>query len=128
NPWAKVARDQEALILDGWISEQLADAMNGTTFDITDPRMPYMFGDTETGQFIGVVNGAGRGGDVKTSGERSVLERGTYYASDDSPILVITAAETKFIIAEAALRDGDITTAYTAYLEGIAAHMAMVGV
>ena len=128
NPWASVARNQEVLILDGWISEQLADAMNGTTFGVVDPRMPFMFGDTETGEFIGVENGAGRGSNVDVSGERSTLERGTYYASDDSPVLIITLAEIKFIEAEAALANGDLPRAYQAYLDGIAAHMDMVGV
>ena len=128
NPWASVARSQESLILDGWISEQLADAMNGTTFGVVDPRMPFMFGDTETGEFIGVENGAGRGSNVDVSGDRSTLVRSTYYASDDSPVLVVTLAEVKFIEAEAALAKNDLARAYQAYLDGIAAHMEMVGV
>lgn len=128
NPWANVARNQEALILDGWISEQLADAMNGTTFGVVDPRMPFMYGDTEAGKFLGVENGAGRKSGDRVSGDRSVLERGTYYASDDSPVLIITLAEVKFIEAEAALAANDKPRAYAAYLAGIAAHMEMVGV
>jgi hypothetical protein len=128
NPWAKVARSQEALILDGWISEQLADAMNGTTFGVVDPRLPYMFGDNEDGEYVGVENGAGRGTEAGVSGDRSTLERGTYYASDDSPILIITLAEAKFIEAETAFRSSDLTRAYEAYLDGIEAHMDMLGV
>lgn len=128
NPWANVARNQENLILDGWISEQLADAMNGTTFGVVDPRMPFMFGATDTDEFIGVENGAGRGSNVDVSGDRSTIVRDTYYASDDSPVLVITLAEVKFIEAEAALAANDKTRAYQAYLDGIAAHMDMVGV
>jgi hypothetical protein len=54
--------------------------------------------------------------------------RGTYYASDDSPILIITLAEVKFIVAEAALANNDKATAYQAYLDGIRAHMEMLGV
>jgi hypothetical protein len=127
NPWASVARNQEQLILDGWISEQLADAMNGTTFGIVDPRMPFMFGATEGGEYIGVPNGAGRGS-ADVSGDRSVLVRETYYASDVSPLLVITYAEQKFIEAEAALDAEDKPRAYAAYLEGIRAHMDMLGV
>src|SRR5690349_2507663 len=73
NPWANVARNQENLILDGWISEQLADAMNGTSFGVVDPRMPFMFGATDTDEFIGVENGAGRGSNVDVSGDRSTL-------------------------------------------------------
>ena len=128
NPWSGVARNQENLILDGWISQQLADAMNGSTFGVVDPRMPYMFGATDGGEFIGVPNGAGRGSGVDVAGERSTIERGTFYASNDSPVLIITLAETKFIEAEAALDAGDPDRAYQAYLDGIAAHMAMIGV
>jgi hypothetical protein len=128
NPWAKVAINQESSILDGWISQQLADAMNGTTFGVVDPRMPFMFGDTDEGEFIGVENGAGRGTNVDIKGDRSTLMRDTYYAADDAPILIITLAEVKFIQAEAALANGDNATAYQAYLDGIAAHMDMLGV
>jgi hypothetical protein len=128
NPWAKVAIDQESSILDGWISEQLADAMNGTTFGVVDPRMPFMFSATDEGEFIGVPNGVGRGTGVGISGDRSVISRDTYYAANASPILIITNAETRFIEAEAALRANDKARAYTAYLAGIMAHMDMLGV
>lgn len=128
NPWAKVAIDQESSILDGWISEQLADAMNGTTYGVVDPRMRFMFSATDDGEFIGVPNGEGRGTNVAISGERSVISRGTYYAANTAPVLIITAAETRFIEAEAALAAGNKSRAYQAYLAGIEAHMRMVGV
>lgn len=128
NPWAKVARDQENSILDGWISEQLADAMNGRTFGVVDPRMPFMFSATDNGRFIGVRNGAGRGTGVDISGDRSVLSRDTYYAADTSNILIMTNAEVRFIEAEARLSLGDLPGAYDAYLAGIRAHMEMLGV
>lgn len=128
NPWAKVAIDQESSILDGWISEQLADAMNGTTFGPVDPRMPLMYGATDEGEFIGVENGAGRGTGVDIKGDRSTLMRDTYYAANTAPVQIITLAEVKFIEAEAALSKNDKATAYQAYLDGIEAHMAMIGV
>jgi hypothetical protein len=128
NPWAKVARSQESSILDGWISEQLADAMNGKTFGVVDPRMPFMFSATDDGKFIGVRNGAGRGTGVGISGDRSVISRDTYYASDASPILILTNAEMRFIEAEALWILNNKAAAYDAYLAGIRAHMEMVGV
>lgn len=128
NPWAQVAIDQENAILDGWISEQIADAMNGITYGVVDPRLPFMFSATEDGEFIGVPNGEGRGTNVGISGERSVISRNTYYAANTSPVLIITAAETRFIEAEAAFLGGNISRAYQAYLAGIQAHMNMVGV
>ncbi len=128
NPWALVAIDQESSILDGWISEQLADAMNGTTFGVEDPRMPFMFSATDEGEFIGVPNGTGRGTGVDIEGDRSVISRDTYYAANASPILIITNSEMRFIEAEVALYMNDKPAAYAAYLEGIRAHMEMLGV
>ena len=128
NPWALVAIDQESSILDGWISEQLADAMNGTTFSVVDPRMPFMFSATDDGEFIGVPNGTGRGTGVDIEGDRSVISRDTYYAANTSPILIITNAEMRFIEAEVALSMNNMAAAYTAYLAGIRTHMEMLGV
>jgi len=128
NPWAKVAIDQENAVLDGWISEQLADAMNGTTYPTVDPRLPFMISATDDDEFIGVTNGAGRGTGVDITGDRSVISRDTYYAANTAPILIITAAESRFIAAEAALASGNKARAYTAYISGIETHMRMVGV
>lgn len=126
NPWADVAIDNANLLLGGWISEQLVQAMDGTTFDVVDPRMPFMFGTTDEGEFVGTPNGAGRG-DASEQGARSTLVEGTFYASRTAPILLITYAEQKFIEAEAALGTNS-AQAYAAYLEGIRAHMDKIGV
>ena len=126
NPWADVAIDNANLLLGGWISEQLVQAMEGTTFGVVDPRMPFMFGTTDDGEFVGTPNGAGRG-DASEQGARSTLVTGTFYADRTAPILLITYAEQKFIEAEAAL-NVDPTRAYEAYLEGISAHMDKIGV
>lgn len=126
NPWRNVAFDNENLILGGWISEQFIEATDGTTFGVEDPRIPYMIGATEDGEYIGVPNGAGRGSAAE-SGERSVLEMGDFYTEDDSPVLIATYAEQNFIEAEAAL-EIDRSRAYDAYLEGIRAHMMKIGV
>lgn len=127
NPWGSVAISQAGLILDGWISEQVVDAMNGTTFGVVDPRMPFMYSITEFGTYIGTENGAGRGS-ADVQDERSVLVEGTFYADRLSPILVITHAEQKFIEAEAYLSKNMKTEAYNAYLAGIASHMNLIGV
>ncbi|NJN27060.1 MAG: SusD/RagB family nutrient-binding outer membrane lipoprotein [Cyclobacteriaceae bacterium] len=126
NPWASVAQANDALILGGWISEQLVEAMDGTSYGVVDPRMPYMFGETENGEFVGTENGAGRG-DAPEQGARSTLVLGTYYSSRTSPLEIITYAECKFIEAEAALATNP-ARAYNAYLNGIIAHMEKVGV
>jgi hypothetical protein len=65
---------------------------------------------------------------VDIEGDRSVISRDTYYAANASPILIATNSEMRFIEAEVAFRTSDNATAYAAYLEGIRAHMEMVGV
>lgn len=124
NPWAQVAIDNENLLLGGWISEQFIQALDGTSYPAVDPRLPLMVGTTDDGEFVGTVNGAGRG-NAPEQGARSTLIPGQYYTSTTSPILVATYAELKFIEAEAALPT-DKTRAYAAYLAGIKAHMDML--
>lgn len=125
NPWANVAINNADLILGGWISEQFIEAMDGT-YGPQDPRLSYMVGATDDGEYIGVENGAGRG-DAPEQGARSTLETGDFYSSEQSPILIATYAEQKFIEAEAAY-ETDKTRSYEAYLEGIRAHMSKIGV
>ncbi|WP_268036323.1 SusD/RagB family nutrient-binding outer membrane lipoprotein [Algoriphagus sp. PAP.12] len=126
NPWAQVAINNENLLLGGWISEQFVQALDGTTYPAVDPRLPLMIGTTDNGEYIGTVNGAGRG-DAPEQGARSTLIPGQYYTSTLSPLMIATFAELKFIEAEAAL-DTDKDRAYAAYLAGIEAHMDMLGV
>ncbi len=100
--------------------------MDGTTFGVVDPRMPYMFGPNDAGVFLGTENGAGRG-NAPEQGARSVLVPGDYYTTTDGPVTIATYAEQKFIEAEAALATNS-ARAYAAYLAGIEAHMDMLGV
>jgi hypothetical protein len=129
NPWGSVAINQAGLILDGWISEQIVQAMDGTTFGVVDPRMGFLFSQTQHGTFRGTKNGAGRDPDVVDLRlDASTLVESTYYANRLSPVLVMTYSEQKFIEAEAYLAKSMLTEAYNAYLAGIAAHMDMIGV
>lgn len=126
NPWAQVAIDNDELLLGGWISEQFIEALDGTTFGVADPRLSLMVGATATGAFVGTVNGAGRGSAAE-KGDRSTLIPGQFYTSEQSPVLIATYAEQKFIEAEAAFTI-DKNRAYQAYLDGIGAHMEKIGV
>ena len=101
NPWATVAVNNANLLLGGWISEQLVETMDGTSYGVADPRMPFMFGTTDDDEFVGTENGAGRGAAAE-QGERSTLVEGTFYSSRTSPVEIITYCELKFIEAEAA--------------------------
>ena len=126
NPWALIVTDNENLILGGWISQQFIQSLDGTTFGVFDPRLPLMVDTTDSGTFLGTVNGAGRG-DAPASGARSTLISDGFYTADQAPVLIATYAEQQFIEAEAAFTI-DKTRAYEAYLEGIRAHMDKIGV
>lgn len=124
NPWSSVALDNENLLLGGWISEQFVQALDGTSYPTVDPRMEYMIGATDEGEYLGTVNGAGRG-NAPEQGARSTLITDQFYTSELSPVLIFTYAELKFIEAEAAFAI-DKDRAYEAYLKGIEAHMDML--
>lgn len=127
NPWHNVYLNQEGGILGGHLSEQLVKEMDGSLYGVFDPRLQVAITDsTETEGddpplYAGNRNGAG-------SGDFYNHLEPKYYASENAPILWITYAEMKFIEAEAALRDGNSGRAYTAYMEGIRAHMDKAGV
>ncbi|TXE08534.1 SusD/RagB family nutrient-binding outer membrane lipoprotein [Gelidibacter salicanalis] len=127
NPWAQVAINNAGLILDGWLSEQVVDAMNGTTYGVFDPRLPKITNPLPDGSYIGTENGFGRVGDGTVPYEVYLSTDG-YYSSPESPLFIITYPELKFIEAEVQLRDNKPTEAYTAYLEGIEAHMKKLNV
>ncbi len=128
SPWNQVARDNANLLLNGWLSEQFVDALNGKTFiGVTDPRLPLITNLTKFGDYRGTPNGKGRVG-TGTSNEESVLTTSGFYSKSGASLWLVTFAEMKFIEAEAAFRSGDRTRAYSAYLAGIRAHMDMMGV
>lgn len=127
NPWGQVAINNAGLNLDGWLSEQLVDAMNGNTFGVFDPRLPLITNPLPNGSYVGTKNGVGRIGDGTVPFEVYLSTDG-YYSSEDSPLFIITYPEMKFIEAEVQLRDNKPSEAYAAYLEGIRAHMEKLGV
>jgi hypothetical protein len=119
------------------LSEQLVEAMNGTTFGVVDPRLAII---ADKGgaidDFVGGINGSGgESFDVKKPVNADFSET-TFYSTPIAPIFMITYAEQKFIEAEAEfLTNGGTTTsvgssqaAYDAYIAGIRAHMDKIGV
>ncbi len=124
------------------ICDQLVEYMDGTAFPFTggvvtrDPRLPvYAQTDDGTDTYKGYVSGGqGLSGD-STQANTDFREEG-FYTNANAPIVVISYAEAKFIEAEAEfLANGGTTTStgttaagYDAYLAGIAANMAKLGV
>lgn len=127
NPWATVARNNAALVLDGWLSSNFVSMMNGARFGYFDPRLPRLTNITRFGDYRGTRNGAGRVG-TGTNNEECYLVLAGHYSGDASPLYVATNEEVRFIEAEAALRANQPTRAYNAYLAGISASMNKLGV
>lgn len=125
NPWAQVARNNAGNTLGGWLSEQLIDQLNGTTYGVFDPRIRKITDPTvlPTVPFIGTTNGAGnRPPGVNTTKDENYVAISSPWTGDASPVTIVTNAEMRFIEAEAALPSNP-TRAYTAYLAGINANM-----
>ncbi|MEM7575406.1 MAG: SusD/RagB family nutrient-binding outer membrane lipoprotein [Bacteroidota bacterium] len=118
NPWAQQAVNNDALLLAGWLSDQFVDALNGTTYGVFDPRLPFLTDTTDTGDYRGTRNGAGRVGDGTMAFE-SYLETDGSFSSEDSPLYLMSYQELKFVEAEAALAATQPDRALTAFTEGV---------
>jgi hypothetical protein len=125
NPWHNEYQDEEGGILGVHLSEQLVKEMDGTIYGVFDPRLEVAITDSAASDVPGYQGTRNGEGDREAYNH---LEASGFYAAPDAPIEWITYAEVKFIEAEAALRDGQSGRAYTAYMEGIRAHMDNVGV
>ncbi|SFH34687.1 SusD/RagB family nutrient-binding outer membrane lipoprotein [Pedobacter insulae] len=124
NNWAGVAVSNAAQSLGGWLSEQLVDHLNGTSYGIFDPRIAKITDKAPAnGLYIGTTNGQGNrppGGN--TTKDEVYIAQSSPWTSDTAPIWIVTYAELKFIEAEAALAAGLTTQANTAYQAGVIAN------
>jgi Starch-binding associating with outer membrane len=127
NPWATVARNNAALLLDGWLSTNFINSMNGSRFGYTDPRLARITNLTRFNDYRGTRNGQGRVG-TGTNNDECYLVLAGFFSADAAPLFVSTFEEVEFIEAEAALRANNRTRAYAAYLSGITASMNKIGV
>lgn len=96
---------------------------------LTDPRIPQYFFPVENngaglqGQFLGNTPG----GDIDDAGKDLFSRIGPTYASINSPVILISAAEVQFIIAELRLREGNTVAAATAYSNAITEDFEFLG-
>ncbi|PSL20867.1 SusD/RagB family nutrient-binding outer membrane lipoprotein [Chitinophaga ginsengisoli] len=124
--WNGVAKNNASGTLDGWLSANFVNALNGTTYGVFDPRLPLITDTTRFGDYRGTANGVGRTGSG-TDNSACALSPNGYYSRGGAPLLMLTYAEMKFIEAEASF-GSDKARSYQAYLDGIAANMDKVGV
>ncbi len=142
NPWYSsevLARNTGNLSND--IASQLVSSMNGDYYPFVgglveiDPRLPLFAQNGDEAEYKGFVSGGGGLAPDGTDANARFRTDG-FYTSVGSPLMLITYAEVLFIKAEAAFLAnggtstsvGSNATAYTAYMDGIAASMDMYGV
>lgn len=124
-------------------SKYVADLMSGrnsTAFTgVSDPRAWYILRENADSTFMGVIPGQSAvsslsadaipqnfWGGSGTSAGAPKTEAGRYIYRDSAQFPVMTASEMQFLIAEAAYRKGDKTTALTAYKNGISLSLDML--
>ncbi|MEZ5013887.1 MAG: SusD/RagB family nutrient-binding outer membrane lipoprotein [Chitinophagales bacterium] len=107
NPWASFNTTRANYIKMG---QNLVDLMNG----LSDPRLP-LYATTDGG---GVYSG------VATNGQDpNASDVGALYASDASPLPLLTYFEMKFIEAEANMRLGNTDAAASAFNDAVKANL-----
>ena len=128
NPWASIALENAGLILDGWLSEQFIQHINGDTYGVLDPRISKITDPLKGGVYRGTPNGSGNTGTAPSVPDENYITRTSPLTGDAAPIILISYAELKMIEAEANFRAGNPAVAFTAYRAGITAHMNKLGV
>jgi hypothetical protein len=82
-----------------------------------DPRLDFYCGRDVNDSITGSTPG---------SENTDASDAGAYFASDNSPLPMVTFVEAKFIEAECKLKTGDKAGAATAYNDAVKAHIALV--
>lgn len=120
----------------------LLTGANSAFSGVTDPRAIYLIRKNDNGTFKGVAPNRGQTA-ITPAADRpqnfwgvsqAALNNAApgndnncrYIFRNAAPLPVITAAEVKFMKAEAALRKGEKNTAWTAYKEGISLNFDML--
>ena len=109
-------------ILSGRKDNAVCNTLVDKMIALTDPRVPVYFYPVKNDNngFAGQYRGNDPGGDDDDSGESLFSREGDAYASSTSPVMLMTAAEVQFIIAEIQFRNSNAAAAQTAYETAIA--------
>ena len=125
NPWfTGVSKPRQTGNFSITTSKYMVALMNGDIRGAFDPRLPVispLFVDTTL--YIGESSW-----DQDDASATCALTVEAYHAMAESPMVMMTYAELKFIEAEVAMNSGNTSRAYDAYIAGITANMEMLGV
>lgn len=132
NPWfINVSGRIVGAVFTNAPSKRFIDALNGNAYPgLTDPRLTVLVDKGTAASYIGIPNGTG------ATGNTANLTLNTFYGKSTSPLLMASYAEQKLMEAEARFisngglvsSTGSTQAAYDAYLAGITANFAKLGV
>jgi hypothetical protein len=101
--------------------KMFVDMLNGTTWGYIDPRLPIIIDKGEDDEYHGLATY-----DDESPTNTVDINTSTWYGTESAPMIMMSFAELKFIEAEAQMNlGGDVQTPY---VNGITAHMNMLGV
>lgn len=123
-------------------SAYIVALMDGTTLNkVTDPRIGTMLQASTDGVYRGIRAGSGQSSALPAAQRTPNLwgytlaspppatATGKYvFTSTNTLFPIMTYSQVQFVKAEAAFKKGDMATAYTAFRNGITAHMDYTGV
>ena len=115
-------------VLSGRKDNAVANTLVNKMKSLSDPRIPVYFTPIRpesplAGQFLGNIPGD----DTDDAGENLFSRTGSAYASTDSPVIFISAAEVNFIKAEIYFRASDATNAALNYNNAITQDLTSLG-
>jgi len=93
---------------------------------VYDPRQPLLMQPNAKGQYLYVLPSEGK--DPSRTREDYPNLYGSYMTRDDAPLPFFTREELHFILAEAYFQQGQRSTAFQHFVDGIRSHMQRVGV
>ena len=114
-------------VLSGRKDNAVANTIVNKMKSLSDPRIPVYFKPVSNGSLAGQFLGNIPGDDNDDSGENLFSRTGAAYASTDSPVILISAAEVNFIKAEIYFRASDATNAENSYKNAITADLTSLG-
>ncbi|GAA5220197.1 SusD/RagB family nutrient-binding outer membrane lipoprotein [Membranihabitans marinus] len=123
NPWFfNIAKKITESIYTKTYGKYFIDMMNGTNYNVVDPRLPLIAELTE-----GATEYKGVASYIDDQDYTVLPTQDTWYMDPYGPLVIMSYAELKFIEAEILLNSNP-TQSKTAYQNGITANMTKIGV
>jgi hypothetical protein len=114
-------------ILSGRKDNAVANTLVDKMKSLDDPRIPVYFKPIVNGALTGQVFGNIPGDDTDDSGDNLFARTGSAYASVDSPVILLSAAEVGFIKAEIYFKANNVANATSSYNNAITEDLTDLG-